>query len=211
MSIRRTASTSGGSPGAGGFWTALAAWGALAVSLANLVLLMRLWDRLPAQDLGAELEGVLRGDRQGQVQEPAPRPAATVDRPPQPVASDTLAALPAQQPAAGAGQPAPENARPGIRLQVLNGSGVRLLAARAAENLRRMGYDVRETGTAPDSLEKSQVVSRVENPAPSLRLAQDLGLSSARIRYSADPALVDVDLTLILGADYQKLSITGNQ
>jgi hypothetical protein len=88
---------------------------------------------------------------------------------------------------------------------------VRLLAARAAENLRRMGYDVRETGTAPDSLEKSQVVSRVENPAPSLRLAQDLGLSSARIRYSADPALVDVDLTLILGADYQKLSITGNQ
>jgi hypothetical protein len=108
-------------------------------------------------------------------------------------------------------QAAPEDARPGIRLQVLNGTGVRLVAAQAADGLRRLRYDVRETGNAREPLDKTRIVSRVKDPAPSLRLAQDLGLSSARISYAADPNLVDVDLTLIMGADYRKLPVMGKR
>lgn len=223
MSIRRTASpSSGGSSGSGGsFWTSLAAWCALAVSLANLALLFHLWSRLPVEDLGENLDGWLgRGKRpQAQQQdegwqepvepEPEARPAVTE--------RDSLRADPASparqessvQEGAKPNQPSPESARSTIRLQVQNGSGVRLMAAKAADGLRRLRYDVRETGNAPEDLEKTRIISRVQDPAPSLRLAQDLGLSSARISYSEDPMLVDIDVTLILGADYQKLPIMG--
>jgi len=108
-------------------------------------------------------------------------------------------------------QPAPESARSGIRLQVQNGTGVRLMAAKAADGLRRLRYDVRETGNAQEQLDKTRIISRVQDPGPSLRLAQDLGLSSARIRYQEDPLLVDIDVTLILGADYQNLPVMGSR
>lgn len=226
MSIKRTASSSGGSPSGGGFWTGLAAWSALAVSLANLALLMLVWDRLPVADLRENLDSVLHRDshgltQDGRAQEPAREPPARVSAPAPtqaearvPAATgDSLRATAPDRAEAGARppQPAPEQDRPGIRLQVQNGSGVRLLAARAAEELRRLHYDVRETGTSKEALERTRIVSRVQDPAPSLRLAQDLGLSSARISYVEDPGLVDVDVTLILGADYQKLPILGQR
>jgi hypothetical protein len=81
------------------------------------------------------------------------------------------------------------------------------MAAKAADGLRRLRYDVRETGNAGESLEKTRIVSRMKAPAFSMRLAQDLGLSSARITYEEDPNLVDVDITLILGADQDQLPI----
>jgi hypothetical protein len=226
MSIRRTASPSSGGPSGsgGGFWTALAAWCGLAVSLANLALLFHLWNRLPVDDINQNLDGWLgRGERpQTQQtdegwQEPAADPVAepVVKRDEAPP-TDTLAeavASPREEPVKGDSksgkQPAPESARSTIRLQVQNGSGARLMAAKAADGLRRMRYDVRETGNAPENLEKTHIISRVQDPAPSLRLAQDLGLSSARISYTEDPLLVDIDVTLILGADYQKLPILG--
>ena len=232
MSIKRTASPSGGSPGGGGFWTGLAAWSGLAVSLANLALLMHLWDRLPVADLKESLDSVLHRDTHGLTQdgraadgaralEPAREPAARTQpaAPPPPVepapalAGDTSRVAAPGRADAGTRppQPAPEQDRPGIRLQVQNGSGVRLLAARAAEELRRLHYDVRETGTSKEALDRTRIVSRVQDPAPSLRLAQDLGLSSARISYEEDPGLVDIDVTLILGADYQKLPILGQR
>jgi hypothetical protein len=223
MSIRRTASPSSGGPSGsgGGFWTALAAWCGLAVSLANLALLFHIWNLLPA-------DGPLNGPGEG---EPAARESAAdegwreAERPAQPsgpepvtATTDSLGATtPAtpratpEQQAEAARQPSPESARSGIRLQVQNGTGVRLMAAKAADGLRRLRYDVRETGNAQEQLDKTRIISRVQDPGPSLRLAQDLGLSSARIRYQEDPLLVDIDVTLILGADYQNLPVMGSR
>ncbi|MFA7330015.1 MAG: LytR C-terminal domain-containing protein [Candidatus Delongbacteria bacterium] len=225
MSIRRTAPPSSGGPSGsgGGFWTALAAWSALAVSLANLALLFHFWNRLPAEDLSEGLNGWLgRGEKppaeqvdEGWQEPVEPEPVAAS----RPAPVDTLQAqspppreeTAAREPAKPANQPAPESARSTIRLQVQNGSGVRLMAAKAADGLRRLRYDVRETGNANSDLDKTRIISRVQDPAPSLRLAQDLGLSSARISYAEDPMLVDVDVTLILGADYHKLPIMGTR
>jgi len=189
---------------------------------------MFLWNRLPVAELERQAGAILhrgRHDTAAGAADSSPEPAmarqeegapATVPPlpPAHPSASDTTRPAAAAAPTAAAtgnGTPASADARPGIRVQVLNGSGVRLMAAQAADGLRRLRYDVRETGNAPADLDKSTVVSRVQDPAPSLRLAQDLGLSSARIRYEEDPRLVDVDVTLILGADYQKLPIMGKK
>jgi hypothetical protein len=225
MSIRRTAPSSSGSSGSGGgFWTALAAWAGLAVSLANLALIMYLWNRLPVDDLRETLGSALHRDRSARTADAggaAPPPLAVEDKAPaqveRPAERDSAAVARPDQATREAGaptgepRPSPEAARPGIRLQVQNGTGVRLKAAEAADGLRRLRYDVRETGNAPEDLDKTRIISRVEDPAPSLRLAQDLGLSSARISYSEDPALVDIDVTLILGADYRKLPIMGKR
>ncbi|MDP2361040.1 MAG: LytR C-terminal domain-containing protein [bacterium] len=221
MSIRRTAASSSGSHGAGGaFWTSLAAWSALVIGLANLAFIMFLWNRLPVKDLEDEAGDLLQRG-QAMVEDVADRlPESAPERGGEPapaVATGTLAGReeplsPAPPTEAEAqAQAAPEDARPGIRLQVLNGTGVRLVAAQAADGLRRLRYDVRETGNAREPLDKTRIVSRVKDPAPSLRLAQDLGLSSARISYAADPNLVDVDLTLIMGADYRKLPVMGKR
>ena len=220
MSIRRTASPSSGGPSGsgGGFWTALAAWCGLAVSLANLALLFHIWGLLPGD--GA-LEGRTAGgatsheaatdegwrEAERPVERPQPAPAA-VDSQRVAVAPPGTSAEPQTE---AARQPAPESARSGIRLQVQNGTGVRLMAAKAADGLRRLRYDVRETGNAQEQLDKTRIISRVQDPGPSLRLAQDLGLSSARIRYQEDPLLVDIDVTLILGADYQNLPVMGSR
>jgi len=222
MSIRRTASSSpGGASGSGGgFWTALAAWCGLAVSLANLALLFHLWNRLPGEGEGADPAGgdvspreTLADEGWREAERPVERPAPT----PVPVDSQRTvsSAEPGASPSVAAGeaarQPSPESARGGIRLQVQNGTGVRLMAAKAADGLRRLRYDVRETGNAQEQLDKTRIISRVQDPGPSLRLAQDLGLGSSRIRYQEDPLLVDIDVTLILGADYQTLPILGGR
>ncbi len=213
MSIKRTAPTSSGSSGGGSFWTSFAAWTGLVVSLANLALLMFIWNRLPVDDL-RQLAGFATSD------DPVVVEDARQDAQPERPATDTGSAVldadtlrpvsrpaPVEESTAAGGQAAGEGERPKIRVQVLNASGVRLMAAKAADGLRRLRYDVRETGNAGESLEKTRIVSRMKAPAFSMRLAQDLGLSSARITYEEDPNLVDVDITLILGADQDQLPI----
>jgi len=215
MSIKRTAPTSSGGSGGGSFWTSFAAWTALVIGLANLVLLMVVWNRLPLNDLREGMD-LLTGKDTLEESAPAPQNEAIAEESRSGASAvldaDTLRPVsrpaPAETPIeGGGGQAAGENERPRIRVQVLNASGVRLMAAKAADGLRRLRYDVRETGNAGESLDKTRILSRVKSPAFSMRLAQDLGLSSARISYEEDPNLVDVDITLILGADQDKLPI----
>jgi hypothetical protein len=174
---------------------------------------MFIWNRLPVDDL-RQLAGFATSD------DPVVVEDARQDAQPERPATDTGSAVldadtlrpvsrpaPVEESTAAGGQAAGEGERPKIRVQVLNASGVRLMAAKAADGLRRLRYDVRETGNAGESLEKTRIVSRMKAPAFSMRLAQDLGLSSARITYEEDPNLVDVDITLILGADQDQLPI----
>lgn len=217
MSIKRTAPTSSGSSGGGSFWTSFAAWTGLVVSMANLALLMLIWNRLPVDDLRQTLSFVTSKDPVGAQADAGDEAADGGERAARPADAPTSAVLdadtlrPVSRPAPveenTTAQAATENERPKIRVQVLNASGVRLMAAKAADGLRRLRYDVRETGNAGESLEKTRIVSRLKAPAFSMRLAQDLGLSSARITYEEDPNLVDVDITLILGADQDQLPI----
>lgn len=216
MSIKRTAPTSSGGSGGGSFWTSFAAWTGLVVSLANLAILMLIWNRLPVDDLRQGLD-LLTNDEpvQNSVQRERVADSRTAETPTNAVLSaDTLRPVSRPAPvesgdaaATDGKQVAAESERPKIRVQVLNASGVRLMAAKAADGLRRLRYDVRETGNAGESLGKTLIKSRVKNPAYSMRLAQDLGLSSARITYEEDPNLVDVDITLILGGDQDQLPI----
>jgi hypothetical protein len=90
-----------------------------------------------------------------------------------------------------------------IRVQVLNGCGVRGLARRTANCLRSMGFDVRETGNADRyDYPQTQVVGRVNDAILPDIVADSLG--GGRISMDPDPDLVDVEVTVILGEDYSK-------
>jgi hypothetical protein len=101
------------------------------------------------------------------------------------------------------------SARAGIRLQVLNGVGKRLLAAKVGDALMKMRYDIREKSNTKKRLDSSQILCRGNNRSAGLRLAADLGLAEDRVILESDKALVDVDLTLIVGSDWKRYKLPG--
>ncbi len=109
----------------------------------------------------------------------------------------------------------PENDPPafqpgGIRLQVLNGTETARLAAKAGDLLQRQGFDVREVGNARHKPVAASYIVRRQGSEPMARwLAAQLGLEATQIRHLPDSDLPDVDLSLVLGTDHDRLRLEG--
>ena len=91
-----------------------------------------------------------------------------------------------------------------IRIQLLNGCGTRGLANRYADCLRMKGFDVRETGNADRyTYPKTQVIGRVLDAALPRVVADSLGVKDVSV--NPNPALVDIEVTVIVGKDNERL------
>ena len=98
-----------------------------------------------------------------------------------------------------------------IRIQVLNGCGAPGIANRLRGILRDRGFDVLTVGNAKaQNFKKSAVIARSDPPFGELAakaVAKSLGISDEQITVKKDPTLVDTDVTLVIGADYQRLNL----
>jgi len=87
-----------------------------------------------------------------------------------------------------------------IVVEVLNGSGRRGLARTATRVLRQAGFDVVYFGSTGDSVRVTQALARRGDSAAAARVAAALG--ATRVRVATD-TLLRVDVTVLLGSDYQ--------
>ena len=110
-----------------------------------------------------------------------------------------------QEPEVGPMPPLVDNERP-VRLEVLNSTSVSGLAKHFKETLIGMEYDVRGTGNAGRRYDQSVILYGQDMRNHALRLALLLGLSQDQLRVGSGSQSVDVDLTLILGQDYQSMN-----
>jgi hypothetical protein len=98
-----------------------------------------------------------------------------------------------------------------IRIQILNGCGAPGIANRLRGVLRDRGFDVLTVGNAKaQNYKKSTLIARSDPPFGELAakaVAKSLGISEEQISVKKDPALVDTDVTLVIGADYQRLNL----
>jgi hypothetical protein len=94
-----------------------------------------------------------------------------------------------------------------VRVQILNGCGAKGLAQRAASAMRERGFDVRETRNAQEREALTRIVDRGGDVALAERVADSLGVDRSRV--SSDPSrrAPDIDVTVILGADYNRLKL----
>jgi hypothetical protein len=103
----------------------------------------------------------------------------------------------------------PQNAEKPIRLQVLNGCGVKGLARIVSPALRAKGFDVRETRNAGSfRYTQSMVMDRIGKPETALAVADSLGIDHSLVKTEIARNLTDIDVTLIVGADYQSLRLS---
>ena len=94
-----------------------------------------------------------------------------------------------------------------IQLEVLNGCGAIGVANKFTYRLRRMGFDVIETGNFPKfDVPKTYVIVRTLNDKPAKKIIKSLGLTEDKIVY--EPS-VDyyVDVTLVIGLDYASIKL----
>ncbi len=92
-----------------------------------------------------------------------------------------------------------------IRVEVLNGSGVPRLAAKAKDFLQSKGFDVVQTGNAPHTnYRKSIVQDRIGNIPNAVQVATALGISESGVIQQKNPQRF-VEVTVIIGADYKSL------
>ena len=101
-----------------------------------------------------------------------------------------------------------------LRVQVLNGCGINKAAARVAEKLREYNlssenliFDVIDQRNFKDSLvTQTLIVDRVGNPKIAEQVADLLGIDRSNIIMDIlKDNYLDLNLSLILGKDYQKL------
>jgi hypothetical protein len=96
-----------------------------------------------------------------------------------------------------------------IRLQVLNGCGIKGIARTITPALRSKNFDVREVRNAKHfRYDISSVIDRVGKPELAYAVADSLGIAHSQVSTEADPHLVDIDVTLIVGADYMRSELT---
>jgi len=98
-------------------------------------------------------------------------------------------------------------APPQVKVQILNGCGKTGIAKKAREYLAKHDYEVRDVGNADrQDYRFSEVLNRGNNATAARDLARQLGIDESRVkRKPASPGL-DVELTLIIGADFRRLS-----
>jgi len=108
--------------------------------------------------------------------------------------------LPATEPVA---QPVVEAK---VKVQILNGCGKTGIARRAQQWMERNDFDVRDVGNADrQDYRSSEVLNRSGNAAAARDLARMLGIDESKIKRKAAAPGLDVDLTLIIGADNKRL------
>jgi len=103
-------------------------------------------------------------------------------------------------------RPAPSD----IKVQILNGCGVRGLASRTRGVLRSNGYDVMGFGNSQNNYDKSTVIARQNTPEgleSAKSVAEFLGIHERQLSTEVVPNRVDITVTLIVGADYRSLNL----
>jgi hypothetical protein len=92
-----------------------------------------------------------------------------------------------------------------IQVEVLNGCGVRGIAARFSKYLRKEGIDVVKTGNYKSSkVKKSQVIDRIGNKDFADEVGNILGIKPKYIYTKKNKKLL-IDATIIIGKDYKQL------
>ena len=103
--------------------------------------------------------------------------------------------------------PPEERPIPYIVIEVLNGTDVLGLARKFTNFLRQNGYDVISTGNADGSnYEKTMLITRTADVTKLREVNGTLLLDSDQLFQKIDSTL-QVDLTLIVGKDYQRLPV----
>ncbi|HRS51923.1 MAG TPA: LytR C-terminal domain-containing protein [Candidatus Marinimicrobia bacterium] len=103
--------------------------------------------------------------------------------------------------------PPEERPIPYIVIEVLNGTDVPGLARKFTNFLRQNGYDVISTGNADGSnYEKTMLITRTADVTKLREVNGTLLLDSDQLFQKIDSTL-QVDLTLIVGKDYQRLPV----
>jgi len=103
--------------------------------------------------------------------------------------------------------PPDERPIPYIVIEVLNGTDVPGLAQKFTNFLRQNGYDVISTGNADYSgYEKTMLITRTADVTKLREVNGTLLLDSDQLFQKIDSTL-QVDLTLIVGKDYQRLPV----
>ncbi len=93
-----------------------------------------------------------------------------------------------------------------IRVEVLNGCGVRKLAALYREFLRDQGIDVIRSKNADNSeYEKTIIIRRKGSQGIAEELSRIMGVDPAKIETISSPDAV-IDATIIIGQDYDDLT-----
>lgn len=93
-----------------------------------------------------------------------------------------------------------------VRVQVLNGCGVRGLAAKIEGQLERNGYDVCDVGNADREYRNSLVIIRSDDPTDAQAVAALLGITASNIQPLTGLPMADFNVTVIIGKDYQRLT-----
>jgi hypothetical protein len=97
-----------------------------------------------------------------------------------------------------------------LQVEVLNACGVSGIASTVTKYLREQGIDVVNTGNHTRfDVKETMLWERVKN-TDSQRVAELLGVSNDKINSKMDPNL-QLDITIILGADYPALKPFKNQ
>jgi hypothetical protein len=90
-----------------------------------------------------------------------------------------------------------------FRIEILNGTNEKGLAARAAVSVREMSIDVFQVGNTEEPHEESMLVAHKDVQGLKM-LARLLGCRNVIEQFRSDSM---VDATLILGADYRSLKL----
>jgi len=97
-----------------------------------------------------------------------------------------------------------------ITLSVQNGCGENNIAFMYKNFLREEGFDVMDTKNAPNfNYESSRIISHTDNIEISNYISKLMGINDSLINIKYDDNLV-VDITLIIGKDFDKLSSYDN-
>lgn len=93
-----------------------------------------------------------------------------------------------------------------IQVEVLNGAGASGIATRFTNILRDSGFDVVETGNFEHfNVEKSYIISRIDNAESARKLAQVLNIDKEQIIVLASNNFF-LDATIVIGADWKALN-----
>ncbi len=185
----------------------------VALLVLNIIISISLWvDRYrgreqPTQQVATQTQTQPQGgDYLGEGANPPSQSSQMTDtRLPESQPAMQPAAQPAVSPATQA-PPAQPAAAPQIKVQILNGCGKTGIAKKAREFLTKNEYDVRDVGNADrQDYRFSEVLNRSGSATAARDLAQLLGIDPSRVKKKPAAPGLDVDLTIIIGADHRRL------
>jgi len=103
-------------------------------------------------------------------------------------------------------KPTPVPPKRALRVQVLNGCGVKGIARKAQLWLVKNEFEVRNVGNADrQDYARSMVLDRSGNLTEARSFAQIIGITEANISKHSGAPSSHYDLTLIIGKDYKRL------